>query len=71
MKITGIILVILGVVNFILHIVAMSSSPEHADRAVRLLFFDVGLAGLGIYLIQRANKKKEKQAEKDKWNKKL
>jgi hypothetical protein len=71
MKVTGIILIVLGVAHFILLLIALSMTPEYADKVIRLLFFDVGFAGLGLYLIQRANKKKEKQAEKNKWNKKL
>lgn len=68
MKIAGIILVVLGSLNFIGSLIGISSNPELADRLGRSLFMAIGFLGLGIYLINRANNKKKEQEEREKWN---
>ena len=69
MKTWGIILIILGGISFIGCVIGLSTNPEQANFIVRQLFFDIGLIGLGIYLLNRANTKKKEQEEKEKWGK--
>jgi len=66
MKIGGIIALIFGVLNLIIGIGALSS--EYADQAGGKIGFGIGAIVLGIYLLNRANQKKEEQNEKDKWS---
>jgi hypothetical protein len=53
-----------------MYVIALANieHTEYAGRAVRQIFFQIGLVGVGIYLIQRANKKKREREEKEKWN---
>lgn len=67
MKVGGIIALIFGVLNLIIGI-GMSSDPNFADKAGGKFGFGIGAIVLGIYLLNRANKKKEEQKDKDKWN---
>lgn len=67
MKIGGIISLIIGVVNLIIGIGGLST--QYADQAGGKIGFGIGAIVLGIYLLNRAKKKKEEQLEKDKWNK--
>ncbi len=66
MKVGGIIALIFGVLNLIIGIGALSS--EYADQAGGKIGFGIGAIVLGIYLLNRANQKKEEQNEKDKWS---
>lgn len=66
MKVGGIIALIFGVLNLIIGIGGLST--QYADQASGKIGFGIGAIVLGIYLINRANKKKEEQKEKDKWN---
>jgi uncharacterized membrane protein YfcA len=66
MKVGGIIALIFGVLNLIVGIGGLST--EYADQASGKIGFGIGAIVLGIYLLNRANQKKEEQKEKDKWN---
>jgi uncharacterized membrane protein YfcA len=66
MKIGGIIALIFGVLNLIIGIGGLSS--QYADKAGGKIGFGIGAIVLGIYLLNRANKKKEEQKDKEKWN---
>lgn len=66
MKVGGIIALIFGVLNLIIGIGGLST--QYADQATGKIGFGIGAIVLGIYLLNRANKKKEEQKEKDKWN---
>jgi uncharacterized membrane protein HdeD (DUF308 family) len=59
MKVGGIISLIFGILNLII---------EYADQAGSKIGFGIGAIVLGVYLINRANQKKEEQSEKDKWS---
>ena len=65
MKVVGIIVLIFGVGNLI---IGIALSSEYADQAGGKIGFGIGAIVLGIYLLNRANQKKEEQSEKDKWN---
>lgn len=58
MKVGGIIALIFGVLNLIIGI-GMSFDPNFADKAGGKFGFGIGVIVLGIYLINRANKKKK------------
>jgi uncharacterized membrane protein YfcA len=66
MKIGGIIALIFGVLNLIIGIGGLST--QYADQAGGKIGFGIGAIALGIYLLNRANKKKEEQKDKEKWN---
>jgi len=66
MKVGGIIALIFGVLNLIIGIGALSS--EYADQAGGKIGFGIGAIVLGIYLLNRANQKKEEQNKKDDWS---
>lgn len=66
MKVGGIISLIFGVLNLIIGIGGLST--QYADQASGKIGFGIGAIVLGIYLLNRANQKKEEQMEKDKWN---
>ena len=66
MKVGGIIALIFGVLNLIVGIGGLST--QYADQAGGKIGFGIGAIVLGIYLLNRANQKKEEQKEKDKWN---
>lgn len=60
MRTTGIILIVIGILNFIIKIMALA----HGDNPPKaFLMFIV----LGSYLVHRANKKKEKEKKKNNW----
>ncbi len=65
MKIGGIISIILGAINIIIGFAGLSS--KYADQATSKLGFGIGLLVLGLFLINRAKKRKEEQDEKNKW----
>jgi len=66
MKVGGIIALIFGVLNLIIGIGALSS--KYADQAGGKIGFGIGAIVLGIYLLNRANQKKEEQNKKDDWS---
>ncbi len=66
MKVGGIIALIFGVLNLIVGIGGLST--QYADQATGKIGFGIGAIVLGIYLLNRANQKKEEQKEKDKWS---
>lgn len=68
MKITGIILIIIGAINVITGFAGLSS--DYAEQASSSLGFGIGFIVLGAYLINRAQKKKEEKQRKDKWENK-
>ena len=68
MKIFGIILIVLGSINIITGIVALSSTPEYADKITRQVGVGIGMLVLGIYLVNRAKKKKLEKIAKGNWN---
>lgn len=67
MKIGGIILLVIGVLNFILNLIGLTTNPEFADQQVRMLFFGIGMMVIGAFLIYRAKKKKEEDKDRDNW----
>jgi uncharacterized membrane protein HdeD (DUF308 family) len=67
MKTGGIIAIIFGALNIFVGIAGLNS--PFAERAIRNLGLGIGVIILGIYLISRANEKKEEQKEKDNWMK--
>jgi L-asparagine transporter-like permease len=71
MKTWGIVLISLGCFGAIMNIALLVNvgDTEFAEVSQQILFL-IGLIGLGIYLIQRANKKKEEKKEKEKWTNK-
>lgn len=69
MKATGIILIIFGILNIVMSLGALSSSVGDPGQLGPKIIMGIGLGGLGIYLIQRANNKKKEQEDKDKWDK--
>ena len=67
MKGLGIFLVAYGVLGLIGS--AMSSAQnDNYSMTGRLFAVSIGIIGVGIYLISKANKKKNEQSKKDKWN---
>ena len=67
MKGLGIFLVAYGVLGLIGG--AMSSAQnDNYSMTGRLFAVSIGIIGVGIYLISKANKKKNEQSKKDKWN---
>ncbi|MDR1347505.1 MAG: hypothetical protein LBJ63_03615 [Prevotellaceae bacterium] len=65
MKGFGIFLVIIGILALMGGIIRASNGSN--PMAVRQLFVYIGIIGAGIYLINRAENKKRKQSDKDKW----
>lgn len=66
MKVGGIIALIFGVLNLIIGIGSLST--QYADKAGGKIGFGIGAIVLGVYLLNRANKKKEEQKDKENWN---
>ncbi len=67
MKIGGIIILILGALNFLISIIGIVQAPQYASQIGRQFTFGVMFIALGIFMISRANKKKLENEEKDKW----
>lgn len=67
MKTIGIILLVFAVGNLITAIIATGHGAEEA--AERSLSGALTLGVLGVFLVSRANKKKEDKEKKDKWRK--
>lgn len=65
MKVLGWIFAVLGVLNFIIGIIAASEVPEAAGQKI---IGGITIGILGIFLISRAKKKDHEQEELDKWN---
>lgn len=66
MKVGGIIALIFGVLNLIIGIGGLST--RYVNQATEKIGFGIGAIVLGLYLINRANKKKKEQKDKEKWN---
>lgn len=66
MKVGGIIALVFGVLNLIVGIGGLSS--QYADQASSKIGFGIGAIVLGLFLLNRANKKKDEQNEKEKWS---
>jgi hypothetical protein len=66
MKVGGIIALIFGILNLVIGIGGLST--EYADQASGKIGFGIGAIVLGVFLLNRANQKKEEQKEKDKWS---
>ncbi|MBQ7985326.1 MAG: hypothetical protein IJ250_06800 [Bacteroidales bacterium] len=62
MKIWGIILIIAGICGFIQLIASAGQAPVHLGYTIIFLV-------LGIYLVHRANQKKQEQKDKENWDK--
>jgi hypothetical protein len=74
MKIIGFILIALAGLNLVITVIGLSvnpnvasSNPEFGGMIGKQLIFDIGIIGLGIYLVSRANKKKEEEDKKNQW----
>ncbi len=68
MKTIGWILIIIGSLAIIGSLMAFASFPEHITPGSGQQFiFEIGLLGLGIYLVDRAKNKTKKLGEKEKW----
>ncbi len=67
MKTAGIVLIIFGGLSLFGNCVGMSANPEYAEQSIQGIVFAIGIIGLGIYLISRANKRKEEENERKKW----
>jgi hypothetical protein len=68
MKTGGIVAIIFGVLNIIAGI-AISADPNYSHKAGGKFGFAIGCFVLGMYLINRANQKKEEEKQKNDWNK--
>lgn len=68
MKVGGWILIILGLLNILLRGFGMSECPlEYRDDQVGLIFFGIIMLLGGIILLNKAEKKKQEDKERDKW----
>lgn len=68
MKTFGIILLAIGGLNLIINLIGLGTNPEYADQQIRQLLFGIGLIAAGVYLINRAQKKKEEDKDRENWN---
>lgn len=68
MKTFGIILIVIGCLNFIFSIVGMCIVPEYAEAQARQLSGSFIFFVIGGLLIHSANKKNKKNEEREKWN---
>lgn len=64
MKVTGIILLIFGILNLIGSVLLFMKAPEQMGTK---LFMAIGFIGGGYYLISRSNQKKRERRDQDKW----
>lgn len=67
MKTGGIICIILGGFVLIANIIGFGANPLYADIALRNIVFGLFLIGLGIFLLDKKNKKDREKQERDKW----
>lgn len=65
MKVLGWIFAVLGVLNFIIGIIAASEVPEAAGQKI---IGGITIGVLGIFLISRAKKKEQETEDQNKWN---
>ena len=66
MKIFGIILTVLGAINFSLLIIALGKNPEDSDKIAKAFGPAMTMIVVGVFLISRANKKKKELEGEDK-----
>jgi hypothetical protein len=77
MKIGGIILLVFGALSFLaglggLYLAGVDGFYQHPPdprQPAQSIVWGISMAGIGIFLISRANKKKRDKAEKERWNK--
>lgn len=65
MKVLGWFFAVLGVLNFIIGIIAASEVPEAAGQKI---IGGITIGVLGIFLISRAKKKEQETEDQNKWN---
>lgn len=66
MRTWGWIFLVIGILNFIIFLIAAGVDPEMAGTPLSsAIMFGV----LGAFLISRANKKEEEEREREEWNK--
>jgi multisubunit Na+/H+ antiporter MnhG subunit len=68
MKIGGIIILVIGALNFLIAIIGIVQVPEYSKQIGTQLSSAIMFIALGIFMISRANKKKIESDEKNKWN---
>ena len=68
MKIGGIIILVIGALNFLIAIIGIVQVPEYAKQIGTQFSSAIMFICLGIFMISRAKKKKIEKDEKDKWN---
>ncbi len=68
MKIGGIIILVIGALIFLIAIIGSVQVPEYAKQIGNQLSTSILFIALGIFMISRANKKKNENDEKNKWN---
>lgn len=67
MKTIGIIFLVFAGMNFIAFIIGICSGVD-GNLVVQQLSGALMLAGLGAFLVHRANRKKQEEEDKKKWN---
>jgi uncharacterized membrane protein YhiD involved in acid resistance len=71
MKVGGIILIVFGCLSIFGGIATASFHPDDPTRVGQSIIWGIAFSGIGIFLISRANKKKQEKVEKEKWDKGL
>ena len=66
MRTWGWIFLVIGILNFIIFLIAAATDPEMAGSP---LSSAVMFCFLGAFLISRANKKEQEEKERNEWNK--
>jgi len=64
MKTVGVIIVVIGVINIFMGLLAISQAPPSAGR---MIGGGVTFAVIGAFLIDRAAKNKEKKQQRKEW----
>lgn len=67
MKTIGIIFLVFAGMNFIAFVIGTCSGID-GSLVVQQLSGALMLAGLGAFLVHRANRKKQEKEDKEKWN---
>ena len=66
MRTWGWIFLVIGILNFLIFLIAAGTDPEMAGSP---LSSAIMFAVLGAFLISRANKKEQEEKERNEWNK--